>query len=156
MPIVVIIVGVLLVAGIGYALITNNESQITTETQNQTETAAPATEETSPATTSTTEGDYQDGQYTATAQYLTPTRIPHDVTVSLTIEDAQVTAAETLFDGDREFSNNHQSWFDQEYKSQVVGVSLDDILLSRTGGASLTTRAFNQALEEIKDQASTS
>jgi hypothetical protein len=46
--------------------------------------------------------------------------------------------------------------FDTAYEAEVVGQPLDDLRLSRTGGASLTSDAFNEAVTDIKQQARTS
>ncbi len=38
------------------------------------------------------------------------------------------------------------------YETQVVGKKLEDISLTRGGGASLTSKAFNEAIANIIDQ----
>ena len=92
------------------------------------------------------------GTYVAEASYLTPRRTNHDIEVSLTLEDNVVTAAEVLYDGESNASTPNHSSFDAAYESEVIGKSLDEISLSRVGGASLTSNAFNEAVAEIRAQ----
>jgi len=47
-------------------------------------------------------------------------------------------------------SAEYQQNFQNSYKSYVVGKNINDISLSRVGGASLTTNAFNKAINSIK------
>ena len=95
---------------------------------------------------------FVDGTYTAAASYFTPRNDEHDVEVELTIANDVVVDATVLYDGAQARTPQHTR-FDDAYASEVVGVSLADISLSRVGGASLTTGAFNEALAEIKTEA---
>ena len=97
--------------------------------------------------------DYTDGTYSATASYFTPRNVEHDIEVQLTVNDDVVTGAEVLYDGSPSAATPSHSRFDGAYTSEVVGVALDDISLSRTGGASLTSEAFNEAVDTIKARA---
>jgi hypothetical protein len=81
--------------------------------------------------------------------YLTPARTSHDMTVTLTVADGIVTDASIIYDNGDGFSNAHQERFDGAYKAQVIGQPIDGIALSRVGGASLTTGAFNDAAAQI-------
>lgn len=92
--------------------------------------------------------------YTAQATYLTPARTSHTIDVTLTLEGGVVSTASVVYDGGKGFSNGHQERFDKAYKSLVIGKSLDEISLSRVGGASVTSQAFNEAVVKIKSQAS--
>lgn len=101
--------------------------------------------------------DADDGNtYSATAQYLTPAREPHDVTVDLTVTDGIVTDVTVLYDGSKNYANQHQERFDVEIADAVVGVSLADVTADRVGGASLTSGAFNDAVADIRNEAGTS
>ena len=84
--------------------------------------------------------------------YLTPARTSHDMTVTLTVANGIVTAATIVYDNGDGFSNAHQERFDDAYKAQVIGQPIDGIALSRVGGASLTTGAFNDAVQQIAAQ----
>lgn len=161
MPIlpVALIAAVLLGAG-AYWYTTNDEPATDTttptdvvrtpETESETDTE-PTTDE-----TATPDSDDGDSNYSATARYLTPAREPHDVTVNLSVDDGVVTDVNVLINGGKDYANQHQESFDAEIADAVVGVSLADVTADRVGGASLTSAAFNDALEDIRSEASTS
>lgn len=88
-------------------------------------------------------------EHSVDVSYLTPSRTSHDMTVSLTITDGVVTDAGIMYDKGDGFSNPHQERFDGAYRSLVLGKPLNEISLSRVGGASLTSEAFNEAVQQI-------
>ena len=47
----------------------------------------------------------------------------------------------------------YQDDFVGGYKSQVVGKSIAEIQLGKVSGSSLTSRGFNEALDQIRNQA---
>ena len=96
---------------------------------------------------------FANGTYTVAASYFTPRRTKHDMDITLTIVDDVITAATITYDGEVASSPNHTR-FDEAYRAEVIGKPLEQVSLSRTGGASLTSAAFNEALVEIKTQAS--
>jgi hypothetical protein len=75
------------------------------------------------------------------------------MTVSLTLVNDTVTDSTVTFGKSSGTTANYQSRFAADYKSQVVGKSLDSINLSRVGGASLTTKGWNDAQAQIETQA---
>jgi hypothetical protein len=87
---------------------------------------------------------------TESANYFTPARTEHKVTVVLTLEGDVVVDSNVLYNDLETYSDPNQQLFDEAYKPLVVGKTLDQISLSRVGGASLTTGAFNDALAKIK------
>ncbi len=92
------------------------------------------------------------GTFTATGNYLTPARTTHEIAVTLTLADGLVTDAEVMYDGGAGYSNPNQERFDGAYKAEVIGKPIDAISLSRVGGASLTSGAFNEAVVKIAAQ----
>ena len=170
MPIALIAVLVVIIAGVGFYFSRTPEVVPTTPETTQMElpetpeTEAPAKTETkevvttAPAATETTppaaaDSDiYKDGNFTANASYTDPGRKEHDIAVTLTIADDIITAASVLYNGGAANTPNHTR-FENGYKQEVVGKSLDSISLSRVGGASLTTEAFNDAVATIKAEA---
>ena len=93
------------------------------------------------------------GTFEGRSTYRTPARGEHAVLVTVTVTNNLVTAISTRYDDkDSGFTNGHQERFDAAYKSQVIGRSLNDISLSRVGGASLTTNAFNEAIKVVVSQ----
>ena len=87
----------------------------------------------------------------ADATYLTPARKEHLVGVALSIEDGIITAANVQYDNAEAKTPQHKA-FDAAYKSVVIGENINTISLSRVGGASLTTTAFNEAVASIRTQ----
>jgi hypothetical protein len=91
--------------------------------------------------------------FSAEATYLTPSRTSHKITVNLTVSAAGIiTNSEVTYDEGAGYSNGHQERFDKAYMSQVNGKALSEINLSRVGGASLTSEAFNEAIIKIEAQ----
>lgn len=91
-------------------------------------------------------------KYTSIASYITPARTTHEMNVELEITDGVVSNVNIKYDGkDQGFSNPNQERFDNAYKTEVIGKKLEEINLSRVGGASLTSQAFNEAIANIKN-----
>ncbi len=156
MPIVVVILGVIIIImGVAFFLIPRPADEaalpppVATEENNRTETmeiAEEQTVETEPLP-SITPG-------TITLQenvtYLTPARTEHQLAVTMTVDNNNiVTDVNVVYDETNGFSNGHQERFDGLYKAEVIGKPLSEISLSRVGGASLTTDAFNEAVRNM-------
>ena len=97
---------------------------------------------------------FKDGTYTASVTYPAPDRGTHPVTVKLTLKNDIVTASDVTFGSEAQGATaNYEDRFAAAYKSLVVGQSLASISLTRVGGASLTTNAWNDAQAKITAQA---
>lgn len=95
---------------------------------------------------------YKNGTYSVTVDYSTPDGI-EKIGVSLTVQDNMVVGSQfTDLAKDRK-SQQYNRLFAQNYVSQVNGKPLDSIMLSNVFGASLTTQAFNKAVDQIRMQA---
>lgn len=105
---------------------------------------------TTPAPSST----YTDGSYTVTEAYKVPDGSSDSITVTIALKDDTVTSLSVTGAGLKRESQQYQSRFIGSIDSQVIGKDIDTISLSRVGGASLTTKAFNNALQKIEAQAS--
>lgn len=133
--------------------------QTTTDT-----TASTRTEQMSSANTTTTTEEtantipggetqtYENGTYSATGSYDTPGG-EESITVSVTIVDDVITATNAQASGNDHDSEEYQSMFIANYKSLIIGKSIDSVSLSRVSGSSLTSNGFNDALDAIKQQA---
>ena len=160
MPYLIAII-VLVVVALGFTLFRSNTPAETTEvvSLNSSSTAqgdvmaVPAgdadSNNDSPNTTATA---FKNGSYDTVVTYLTPLRTEYKLDVELTLKDGIVTGADVGYSQGAEKDPNAQR-FEAAYKTEVIGKSLDSINLSRVGGASLTTGAFNNALAEIKADA---
>ena len=96
---------------------------------------------------------YSNGTYVADAEYFTPARKKHIISVTLSIRNDVVASVDVQYNGLEAITPNHQR-FDGAYEPLILGVEVDDLDLSRVGGASLTTTAFNESLTDIKSNAS--
>lgn len=156
-PIVVAILGIIIVAlGAVFFLsptpdTTKPTSPAVTTEANRTE-AMQAAEEASVTTNPnpTPDAATVPETLTASANYFTPARDEHKVTVILTMKGDVVADANVLYNDLETYSDPNQELFDTAYQPLVIGKTLDQISLSRVGGASLTTNAFNDALAKIK------
>lgn len=94
---------------------------------------------------------YKNGTYQTSNSYRTPEGT-YTMTVGITIIDDTITASTLSFaHGGKD---SYSKRFGSGYQSNLIGKDIDTANLSRVGGASLTTRAFNTALDSIRSQAS--
>lgn len=91
---------------------------------------------------------------TGEGSYTTPARLTHTIEVALTLNGDLVTDVAVNYNDGAGPANDHQKRFDAAYRTQVVGKTLDNISLSRVGGASLTSGGFNKAVEAAINQQS--
>lgn len=144
--IVIVLVGI--VASVVIIVNTNNKSNTTDTTgfvtdSNDTQNAA---------TDSTDVSEYKDGTYSATGTYLSPGG-RESVELTVTIKDGVITDTSLKADAASRESEEHQELFIDNYKTLVVGKSINGLSLSRVAGSSLTSNGFNDALDEIRDDA---
>lgn len=88
---------------------------------------------------------------TSKIDYRTPSGAGTSITVTMTLEGTTVTAVDSTYTGNST-DKSYQNRFDGAYKSQVIGQKLGDVSLARVGGASLTSKAFNEAVKQIISQ----
>lgn len=146
---------VLIVLAVGFTLVKNNDPVPTTSEVVVTETTNTVVDETSELASDETPvlvSDYSDGSYTASVTYLTPMQTEYHLDVTLTLASDVVVDANIVYSQGAEKDPNAQR-FEGVYQAEVIGMDIDSLNLSRVGGASLTTGAFNKALAEIKTQA---
>ncbi|HYP73842.1 MAG TPA: hypothetical protein VEP72_07085 [Microbacterium sp.] len=123
----------------------------TTDTTTATPSATATADAGSTATTEPAASDsvYTDGTYTAEGSYQTPESV-ETISVTVTLEDDVVTAVEVTGNPTKRESEQYQGQFIGGISDEVVGKSLDDISVSRVAGSSLTSGGFNQAIDQIK------
>ncbi len=93
--------------------------------------------------------DYNDGSYTTSVTYMTPKKDEYALDITLTLANDVVVDADIVYTKGAEKDPNAQR-FEAAYEAVVIGKDIDTLNLSRVGGASLTTGAFNNALAKIK------
>lgn len=97
-------------------------------------------------------GDYADGTYEATGNYVSPGG-KQQVAVSLTLADGVVTAVIVTPEAVDPRSQGFQEQFASGIDGVVVGVPLDELAVDKVSGSSLTSRGFADAVEQIKAEA---
>lgn len=95
---------------------------------------------------------FTDGSYTAEGTYRSPGG-QEDITVTITVADDKITDSNTSQTANNPTSAKYQSYFKDNYKPLVVGQPLVSLSLSKVSGSSLTPLGFNDALEDIRSQA---
>ncbi|MEU7835575.1 hypothetical protein [Nonomuraea sp. NPDC049129] len=113
--------------------------------------SAPSSPSPPPASASARgDSQYRDGAYTATGTYGGG---PSHITVTLTLDDDVITRVAVAPHATNPTSRDYQERFATAVPQMVVGKNLDDVRLSRTAGSSGTPVGFNDALDQIKQQA---
>lgn len=105
----------------------------------------------SPTPTPVLTTDFKNGGYATQSSYRTPDGT-YQINVNLTIENDKITNSSISFDADGA-RDSYSKRFSNSYQSAIIGQDLGTASLSRVGGASLTTKAFNIALAGIRFQA---
>lgn len=114
-------------------------------TSSQSSTSSATENLTSPST-------LRDGRYSANASYATPGG-NESIGIALLIKDGtidDVTLKQQPTGGE---TAEYQSKFASGYKQLVVGKKVSAVHLSRVAGSSLTSNGFNDALEQIQQNA---
>lgn len=152
------VIGFLTIAGIIYMNISSQTSSSSSTSLNSSTSSSSFTNTT---TITTTQGSSMmngrgcmcnDGTYSATANYFVEGHT-ESITVKMTISNGIVTSLTDTHSGNDRESRQYQNSFENQISSKVVGQNINNISLSRVGGASETTRGFNQALNQIKSEA---
>ncbi len=142
----------------GYALFATKDSTAGQVAAQATSTPAsttttPAATSTTPTTTTTSSSAYKDGQYSASMSYRVPHGETNNITVHVTVKDGSVVSVST----DNTYQDGESGMYIDSFKSgisgAVVGKSLSGLSVSYVGGASLTSFAFNDALDTIRSDA---
>lgn len=104
------------------------------------------------AATPSETGEYTNGTYTATGSYVSPGG-QESIELTVTLEDGVITNSSLVTNADNRDSRQYQNMFASNYKTLVVGKDIDEVSLSRVSGSSLTSTGFNNALDQIKEDA---
>ena len=151
---IVAVIVIVLVSSIGagsYYLATNkNETEGSASVAENSQTMAPTS--TNNAQTQSTNATYKDGTYQAKGSYSSPGG-QESIDVSLTIANGKITAATVESNAENSTSKEYQGYFINGYKKLVIGKSIDDVELDRVAGSSLTPAGFNEAVDQIKNDA---
>lgn len=95
---------------------------------------------------------YKDGSYTATGEYQAPGGL-ESINISVTLKDGTITDTSAVSGSVDRDSAEYQQLFISHYRRFVVGKNIDSVSLDRVSGSSLTPQGFNDAINQIKQQA---
>ncbi len=141
-PTVAVIIAIALIASIAVAiaLFSNSSERQQTSPTTSTQGAEPQT------------ATYANGTYEATGEYVSPGG-RESIDVSVTVMNGKITDTTITPNADSGEAEEYQQRFAANYKDMVVGKSIDEVSLTRVAGSSLTGIGFNDALEQIKEDA---
>lgn len=95
---------------------------------------------------------YADGEYMSVGTYTSPGG-GESIDVTITLENNIVTNAEVVANAQLPISKNYQNTFIENYQDMVIGKDINELQLNVVSGSSLTPIGFNNALEDIRQQA---
>ncbi|MEM6997752.1 MAG: hypothetical protein AAF413_02460 [Patescibacteria group bacterium] len=98
---------------------------------------------------------YADGTYSATKTYRVPEGHTDEISIELSLKDDVISSIVVDTVATNNESVEHQDKFDPLIVGEVEGKSLDEADISRLGGASLTSSAFNDLLQAVRNEAQT-
>lgn len=93
---------------------------------------------------------YKNGTYRTQASYRTPGG-QYQIDVTLSVSEDKITSTTVTWNAGG--NDGYSKGFNRAYQSSVSGQDLGTVHPARIGGASLTTRAFNKALDSIRSKA---
>lgn len=95
---------------------------------------------------------YKDEIYSAVGNYFSPGGA-EQIKITLTFKGDTIIDAQAEPQATRPNSIKFQSIFTSNFKQFVVGKKIDEVVLDKVSGSSLTPKGFNDALAKIKVQA---
>ncbi len=144
--IAIVIVLLALAAGGGYLLARDAEPGVSSTNDQSSQSR------TTDDSASTSTDSYADGEYQAVGSYRSPAG-NESLEVTLTLSGGTVSDANVTSKAKNSTSRGYQQDFIGSFKSEVIGKSISEIELDAVGGSSLTPNGFNEAVEQIKQDA---
>jgi hypothetical protein len=90
--------------------------------------------------------------YSTTVNYKVPEGGSQSMGLTVTVNGAVISSISISQSKSGENSKKWQNNFENNYRPLVLGKNIKSVNLSRVGGASITTNAFNQAIKSIANQ----
>lgn len=91
---------------------------------------------------------YKDGTYTSKGNYSSPGG-DESVNVTLVIKEDVITEATFAGEATRPISVTMQAMFTANFRPLVLGKKLDEVVLDKVSGSSLTPKGWNDAVTKI-------
>lgn len=147
------VIAVILIAAIvgGTIFISKNSDDQPVPSTSQLQNSS-TTDTVSNASDSSSSTIYKDGTYSANGSYATPGGT-ESIKVTIILNGGNIASSDVINQADSRESREYQADFTANYKQQVDGKKLANLVLSRVAGSSLTSRGFNEALNDIRNQA---
>lgn len=95
---------------------------------------------------------YEDGEYSAVGTYVSPGGL-QTIDLTVTIENNVIVATSLQSEEADAESQGYINQFIGGYEVEVIGREVNEVELSRIAGSSLTSNGFNDALNDIREQA---
>lgn len=147
------IVVVVLIVAVATAVVVLSANNSANDTSNETASISPSVSPSSNTeSTANSSSELKDGTYSATGSYQTPGG-QESIGVTVTLAGGTITDASVTQQGKTGEAEEYQSKFASGFKAQVVGKKIDEVSLSRVAGSSLTPNGFNDAIDDIENQA---
>lgn len=146
------------IGGVVYTSSARNSTDTTSGVQGLSQTTNSAQNTSAPTQTATeapvqsTVSSFKNGSYSATKKYRVPDG-QNSIKVTVTIVDGNLTAVKTVNDYGNEESAYYVDSFEANISDAVKGDKITEAYAGRVGGASLTSSAFNDALQTIINDA---
>lgn len=148
----VLIIVVVIVAAAAAKRPTSASTDLVSDTSANTQTVDSASTSNDSSADTSASSTYKDGSYSATGHYISPDG-DEDITISVTLQNGIITATSARSGANDPEAEEYQGQFIGGYKQLVVGKNIDSVSLSRVSGSSLTSQGFNNAIQQIKNQA---
>ncbi len=132
---------------------TASNKPVSTSSEATASSPAATTSNTSDTSTASSSSSYKDGTYTASTNYAVPHGETNTVSATVVISGGTIASITTNNQYTDHESRMWISGFESSVSSEVNGSTLDTTSYSRIGGASLTTAAFDDVLDQIASQA---
>lgn len=135
-----------MIAGVSVPLLLASFS--TTDRPDDSSSSSPSRDDAS--STANEDADYENGTYTAKGEYGS---LPSHITVDVTLDDDIITDVNVTPHATNETSLDLQRRFADAVPGEVVGKPIDEVDVGRLAGSSGTPNGFNDAIDQIEDQA---
>ena len=143
-----LLVSAAIIAGILF-LITSSGSDTVTQEQTQSTDVSQVEE----SATAVVAAEFLDGIYSASSSYTVPNGDVEPISVEIELANNQITSLSFDVEASNGTSEQWQGRFTPLVEDAVVGEDLNEADVSRLGGASLTSAAFNDLLDDVRAQA---
>lgn len=130
----------------------NNNDQSGSTNSNQ-DTSKDPVATTPPTNPTVPKGELKDGTYTESITYTVPRGGQEKITTTIKLSKGIIEEIKNDLVATSRDSREYQSGFESRIKSETLNKKIDDLDLSRVGGASLTTEAFNQVVNSMLNKA---